>query len=211
MAGVPTRALSMPIAAAAETLPATLDGALHAVWSKIAAALDGRWQPWSLPTLVTVAEDGAPRARVLALRGVDRAKREFVFHTDARSDKVRDVLGEPRVSLLFFDRDDAIQARFDGVSTVHHADPIAARAWRDVSGLRRTACAVAPEPGEPLDVSSRFDALPTSEGDDSGFANFAVIVVEATDIDWLWLGPGDMRRARFAWSGERWSSSWIVP
>lgn len=203
--------LSMPIAAAAHTLPRTLPQVLDAVWSRIGSALDGRWPAWALPTLVTVAEDGAPRARVLALRGVDRTARSFVFHADARSEKLRDVAADQRVALLFFDRDDAVQARFDGICRVHHADPVAAAAWRDVSGLRRAACAVQAEPGSPLDAAQAFGTLDVAAEADAGFTNFAVLVVEADALDWLWLGPQDMRRARFAWIGDHWSSSWIVP
>ncbi len=204
-------ALFMPIAAPAETPPGTLPAVLEGLWSRIAAGLDGSWPPWSLPTLVTVAEDGAPRARVLALRAVDAQHRCFTFHADARSDKVRDIAAEPRVSLLFFDRDDAIQVRFDGVGFVHHTDPQAAAAWRGVSALRRSACSVAAEPAEPLDEPQRFDRLTTLPDADAGFTNFALMVVEVAAIDWLWLGPQDMRRARFAWIGDRWSASWIVP
>jgi len=204
-------ALSMPIGAAADTLPQTLPDVLDTIWGRIGGALDGRWTSWALPALVTVAEDGAPRARVLALRAVDRDTRRFVFHTDARSDKVGELAAEQRVAVLFFDRDDAVQVRFDGLCEVHHADPVAAAAWRDVSGLRRAACAVGPEPGAPLDAPQSFATLPAADEADAGFANFAVLVVEADAIDWLWLGPQDMRRARFAWIGGHWSSSWIVP
>jgi pyridoxamine 5'-phosphate oxidase len=202
---------SMPIAAAAGTLPPTLPAVLDTLWARIAGALDRRWPAWALPTFVTVGEDGAPRARVLALRGVDPGTRRFVFHTDARSDKIRDIAGEERVALLFFDRDDAVQARFDGFAVVHHADPVAAAAWRDVSGLRRAACAVESEPAAPLDAPQAFDTLPATADGDAAFTNFAVVVVEVDAIDWLWLDPGDMRRARFGWTGGHWSSSWIVP
>jgi general stress protein 26 len=204
-------ALSMPIAAPQETLPATLPGVLDTLWSRIADSLDGRWRAWALPTFVTVAEDGAPRARVLALRGVDRGARRLVFHTDARADKLRDIESEQRVAVLFFDRDDAVQARFDGVCRIHHADPIAAAAWRDISALRRTACAVEAEPGSPLDAPQAFATLPTMADAEDAFTNFAVLEVEADAIDWLWFGPQDMRRARFAWIGGHWSSSWVVP
>jgi pyridoxamine 5'-phosphate oxidase len=206
---VPT--LSMPVAADPASLPQTLTGVLDALWGRIGDALDGRWPSWALPTLVTVTEDGSPRARVLALRSIDRDARRLAFHTDARSDKVREIQAEQRVSLLFFDRDDAVQARFDGICQVHHADPVAAAAWRGVSGLRRAACAVEAEPGSPLDAAQPFAALPAMASTDDAFSNFAVLVVEADAIDWLWLGPQDMRRARFAWVGGHWSSSWIVP
>ena len=204
-------ALSMPIAAPADSLPPTLPAVLDDLWSRIGSALDGRWGPWALPTLVTVADDGSPRARVLALRAVDPLARRFVFHTDARSDKLRDVAAEARVALLFFDRDAAVQARFDGTCDVHHADPVAAAAWRDVSGLRRAACAVEAEPGSPLDAAQPYATLAAASGDDAGFTNFAVLTIDVDAIDWLWLGPQDMRRARFAWIGGHWSSSWVVP
>jgi pyridoxamine 5'-phosphate oxidase len=203
--------LSMPIAAPAESLPAALTDVLATLWSRIGGALDGRWRSWALPTLVTVAEDGAPRARVLALRAMDPAARRLVFHTDARSDKLHDIAGDPRVAVLFFDREDAVQARFDGACRVHHADPVAAAAWRDVSGLRRTACAVEAEPGSPLDAPQPFGTLRTLQEPDDAFENFAVLEVEVDAIDWLWLGPEDMRRARFAWLHGHWSSSWVVP
>lgn len=205
---VPT--LTMPVAAPADSLPATLPAVLDTLWRRIADALDGQWRAWALPALVTVAEDGAPNARVLALRGVDPGARRFVFHTDARSAKVADIAGEERVALLFFDRDDAVQATFHGVARLHHVDPVAAAAWRDVSGLRRAGCAVDSEPGTPLDAAQPFAALPAIDASDA-FANFAVVAVEVDAIDWLWLGPQDMRRARFAWMGSHWSSSWVVP
>jgi pyridoxamine 5'-phosphate oxidase len=204
-------AISMPVAADPGTLPQTLPDVLESLWTRIGAGLDGRWPSWALPALVTVTEDGSPRARVLALRAVDRDARRLVFHTDARSDKVREIEREQRVAVLFFDRDDAVQARFDGACAVHHADPVAAAAWRGVSELRRAACATEAEPGSPLDAPQPFVSLPATASGDDAFTNFAVLVVEADAIDWLWLGPQDMRRARFAWVGGHWSSSWIVP
>jgi pyridoxamine 5'-phosphate oxidase len=204
-------ALFMPIAAPAGSLPPTLPAVLDGLWERIGSALDGRWGPWALPTLVTVADDGSPRARVLALRAVDPLARRFVFHTDARSDKLREVAAEARVAVLFFDRDAAVQARFDGTCEIHHADPLAAAAWRDVSGLRRAACAVEAEPGSPLDAAQPYATLAAASSPDAGFTNFAVLTIEVDAVDWLWLGPQDMRRARFAWIAGHWSSSWIVP
>jgi len=204
-------AFSAPIAAPADSLPRTLDAVLDRSWQRIAGALDGRWTSWGLPTLVTVRQDGAPRARVLALRAVEPRSRRFTFHTDARSDKVADIVHEPRVSLLFWDRDDAVQVRFDGTASVHRADPVATAAWRSVSALRRSACDVALAPGARLPAATRFDALPVVAGDDLPIRHFAVVVMEATMIDWLWLGPHDLRRARFTCVAGEWFGAWVAP
>ena len=51
-------------------------------------------------TLATAGTDGAPSARIVLLRGVDH--RGFVFFTDYRSRKSRDLGANPRAALVFF-------------------------------------------------------------------------------------------------------------
>jgi pyridoxamine 5'-phosphate oxidase len=51
-------------------------------------------------TLATATSDGAPSARIVLLRGVDQ--RGFVFFTDYRSRKGRELGANPRAALVFF-------------------------------------------------------------------------------------------------------------
>nr|MCU0624018.1 pyridoxal 5'-phosphate synthase [Gemmatimonadaceae bacterium] len=51
-------------------------------------------------TLATVAPDGMPSARVVLLKGVDGGG--FVFYTDYRSRKGRELDAAPRAALVFF-------------------------------------------------------------------------------------------------------------
>lgn len=51
-------------------------------------------------TLATAAADGTPAARIVLLRGVD--PRGFVFFTDYRSQKSRELGANPRAALVFF-------------------------------------------------------------------------------------------------------------
>ena len=206
---VPARPFA-PIAAPPESLPTSIPALLDDLWSRIENGLDGRWRPWALPILATHSPGGA-RARVLALRSVDRNSRRFVFHTDARSAKVRELESDANVSLLFWDPSDAIEARFGGVADVHRRDDIARTAWQNVSTLRRMASAISLSPGTALIAPERFDALGTAEADEVAFANFTVVYVTATDLDWLWLGPSDMRRAAVHWAHAGYSGSWVVP
>ena len=157
---------SAPIAAPVESLPQTFPALLDDVWSRIAAGLNGRWPPLGLPMLATLSPHG-PRARVLALRSVDPAQRLFVFHTDARSDKVRELRADDRVSLIFWDPGDAVEARFTGTASVHCLDQVAREAWQQVSPLRRLACSIEYASGEVLSAPSRFDTLPTTADDES--------------------------------------------
>jgi hypothetical protein len=189
-------------------------GALHAivddVWQRVAGGLNGRWPPWGLPTLATLGENG-PRARVLALRASDGQMRTLTFHTDARADKVREITENPSVTVLFWDPEDGIEARFGGTAALHLRDAVAHAAWQGVSPLRRLASRTLGAPGARLATASRFDALPVSGDADAGYDNFAVIEVVVDHLDWLWVGAEDMRRASFAWTGAGWAGSWTVP
>jgi pyridoxamine 5'-phosphate oxidase len=208
--GSSTPPFAAPIAAPAESLPETLPALLDDVWRRIAAGLNGLWPPWGLPMLATLSPHG-PRARVLALRSVDPAERLFVFHTDARSDKVRELRADDRVSVVFWDPGDAIEARFTGTASVHCRDQIAREAWQHVSPLRRMASAIEYAPGAELAAPSRYDTLPTTADDGVALSHFAVVLVRATALDWFWLGPGDMRRAVIRWTDSGLSAAWVVP
>jgi hypothetical protein len=163
-----------------------------------------------LPTLATIGANG-PCARVLALRRADARSRRLEFHGDARSQKVREIGADPRVSVVFWDPRDAIEARLSGIASVDCGGDAARTAWKRVSPLRRAACAIGAAPGESLAATERFEALPASADDATAFARFALITIAVTDIDWLWLGPRDMRRAHLRWTGTAWSGDWVVP
>jgi hypothetical protein len=128
------------------------------------------------------------------LRSVDPAERLFVFHTDARSDKVQELRAYDRVSVVFWDPGDAIEARFTGKASVHCRDQVAREAWQQVSTLRRMASAIEYASGAALSAPSRFDNLPTTANDEVALSHFAVVLVRATALDWFWLGPGDRTR-----------------
>lgn len=63
-------------------------------------------------TLATVAADGRPAARVVLLKGVDA--RGFVFYTNGRSRKGRELAARPAAALLFFWPELERQVRIEG-------------------------------------------------------------------------------------------------
>jgi pyridoxine/pyridoxamine 5'-phosphate oxidase len=210
-APAPSPAPAAPIAAPAESLPASLAAVQDAVWDALARGVRERWSPWSLPTLATVGPDGAPQARVIALRGADRAARTLTFHTDARSDKVAALAACRAAAVTFFDPADAVEARFTGRVAVHRDDPVARACWNDASALSKSAAAIALAPGTPLAQATPFERLVQEGSADVAYSHFAALVLEIESLDWLWLGPRDLRRARFAWGGRDGAGQWVVP
>ena len=70
-------------------------------------------------TLATVSRDGAPAARVVLLKGIERGG--FVFYTNYRSRKAREMDALPKASLVFMWSDLERQVRIAG--TVEKVDP----------------------------------------------------------------------------------------
>src|SRR6185312_17087396 len=63
-------------------------------------ALKARVPEPNAMTLATASEEGAPSARVVLLKGFD--ERGFVFFTDYRSQKGRELELNPRAALAFY-------------------------------------------------------------------------------------------------------------
>jgi hypothetical protein len=209
--GTSSPAPAIPIAAPADSLPAGLPQVLDAVWNALARGVQDRWTPWALPMLATVGARGQPEARVIALRGADRATRTLTFHTDVRSAKAAALAAERRAAVTFWDPGDAVEARFTGRVTLHHDDDLALACWQDASALSKSAAAIALAPGTPLSRPTPFAQLVQEGSADMAFSHFAALVVEIEMLDWLWLGPRDLRRARFEWGGRDGAGQWIVP
>jgi hypothetical protein len=201
----------MPFVAPAESLPDSLPAVAAAAWDAIEAGAQQRWTAWGLPTLATLGADGTPQARVLALRGVDRAERTLWFHTDRRSAKALELGADARASVLFWSPEDAVEVRLTGHVGLHASGPAAESAWAQASPLSRSAAQIALAPGTPLSAPSAFEALVQEGAPAMARSHFVALGFVAETLDWLWLGPRDLRRAKFQWLGRDWSGRWVVP
>jgi pyridoxamine 5'-phosphate oxidase len=65
-------------------------------------------------TLATVGSDGQPSARLVLLKAVDG--RGFVFYTNLRSRKGRELAGNPRAALTFHWQPLEVQVRIEGIA-----------------------------------------------------------------------------------------------
>lgn len=128
-------------------------GPLFAAW--LTDALDGGVPEPQIMTLSTAGAAGGPSARVLILRGLDTAECAFVFASDARSRKGRDLAADPRAALTWYWPAHGRQIRMAGPVTVLGED--AAR--RDFLGRSEAARAAAftGTVSEPLAGTEEYD------------------------------------------------------
>lgn len=186
-------------------------------WGLLQQAITDRVCGWRLPVLGTYSVAGV-RQRVLVLRDVDAEKQQLMFHTDRRSPKFTQLQEDSRVSLLFYDHTRAIQIQARGIASLHTNDQIAERLWTSAApeSLRGYLAPLAPgtavaAPSDNLPQAVR-GRIPTRAEVEPGRAQFAVICVSITVLDWLALSANGNRRALFRYeAGKPMNAEWIAP
>ncbi len=195
--------------------------------SEFAAALDSAWtllvrggadrrSPLHTLVVASIAADGRPDARVMVLRKADRAAASLRFHTDARSPKCASLDGKP-VCVNAYHPGEAVQLRIAGMARVVTGGEDVERIWNSATPFARRAYMVEAAPGTvlpgpasglPAGVEGRkpeeAELVPAR-------ANFALVLVDVTEIDWLHLAADGHRRALLQRGGEGWHGAWRVP
>lgn len=179
---------------------ATLPGLLDAVWQDLTAATG----PGTMlrPVLATVDGDGAPRMRIVMLRGADRGAGILQLHTDAATPKVDEIAQNPAVALHLWDETRALQLRLHGTARVVTGAVLDGN-WAGLPAGSRDNYGVDPVPGTPIPHAGAFTR--TAERD-----RFARIEITLEDMDIVELSPDHHRRASFT-RATGWAGRWLAP
>ena len=187
----------------------TLDEVRADISARLADAAGNRHSPMHAPVVAT----GDADARVMVLRAFDADHWTLRFHTDARSPKVAVIEGDPRMAVLAYDRDAKVQLRLRGTARIERDGAMVDAAWAESTNFARR-CYLGEGPGAISDVPT--SGLPPEferdEPDDVQLVpareNFAVLLMQAEEIDWFSLAHHGHRRAVLARHG---AARWIAP
>ncbi len=187
----------------------SLSAVLADIHRHLGRAAADRKSPMHTPVVATADAD----LRVMVLRSYDSHANLLRFHTDARSPKVTSVMRNPSVSVLAYDPDARIQIRMRGRGWVERDGPVADAAWTASSTFARRCYLAETAPGAAGEAPTSGlpewaeGINPTEHQIAPARANFAVLLVEVAEYDWLFLSNDGHRRAKFA-AGE---GTWAVP
>lgn len=170
------------------------------------------------PVVANIDTMGVPQQRVMILRNFDWSARQLRFHTDARSDKIRQYAGHNETSVLVYDEPAKVQIRLSGTAHVDDGE-ISDVAWKGSTPFARRCYmaesapgSIASEPtsGLPFWIAGK---QPDEEQLVPARDNFVVLLVTIFTIEWLYLANAGHRRARWQWdeTGGEWSGSWLIP
>jgi hypothetical protein len=191
-----------------------LDAALAEIWRRLARGAADRRSGFHTVQLATLGLDGAPRVRTVVLRGVEQAAGRLRVHTDRRSGKWAEIAAEPRVELHAYDPRAKLQVRLRGRALPQGEGPLADAAWAASAPGSRACYRAALAPGSALDDPAKADPDPARRaeaGPMEGRDRFAVLLLVAARVEWLWLAAGGHRRAAHERAEGGWTGGWLAP
>jgi pyridoxamine 5'-phosphate oxidase len=164
-------------------------------------------------TLATVSGDGAPAARIVLLKGIERGG--FVFYTNYSSRKARELEARPQACLVFLWSDLERQVRITGsVEKVDATDsdayfvtrPVGARLSAWASGQSETVASRAVLEKSMVQIKARFGDSPPRPPHWGGYR------VAPTEIE-FWQGRADRLHDRLLYrnAGAQWKIERLAP
>ncbi|QUL39396.1 pyridoxamine 5'-phosphate oxidase family protein [Erythrobacter sp. JK5] len=190
-----------------------LDDVQRDLTNRLIRAARDRRSPMHTPGVVTSDID----ARTMVLREFDSAAWTLRFHTDSRAPKVGPIEADPRMAVLFYDKGAKVQIRARGTGAILRDADVTRQAWADGSNFARRCylgdgpgtLAEAPTSGLPAELEG---IEPSDAQLEPAWDNFAVLLVELSEIDWLYLAHTGHVRAQFArGDGGTWQGRWVTP
>jgi pyridoxamine 5'-phosphate oxidase len=184
-----------------------------AAWSMLKSATINRREACHLANVATIGLDGRPKVRTVVLRDANAASRTIRFHTDARSEKVRELAANPHIEAHFYDQPANIQIRLSGVAIVEATDQLTARqAWGEAKAMSKVCYRLDAGPGTPLEAGDGYGYLTYyNDETDPGEAQFRTVTIRVERMDVVVLKFDANRRAVFEVSGGEVEGRWVVP
>mmetsp|Transcript_70 Transcript_70/g.170 ORF Transcript_70/g.170 Transcript_70/m.170 type:complete len:185 (+) Transcript_70:485-1039(+) len=181
--------------------PNDLAAFLGDAWGHLEQGVADSASPARFPTFGTVAPDGTPELRTVALRFADREAAVVEVHTDIATPKVIALAKNSVAGLHIWLPAAQLQIRLTGRVEVRTGPNVEAE-WAKVPVASRVSYGTMPVPGTPIDHVYAY-AKPAERD------RFAVLTCHLTEIDLVHLDTRH-RRAVFTRDGG-WPGTWVAP
>ncbi|WP_336986910.1 pyridoxamine 5'-phosphate oxidase family protein [Altererythrobacter aquiaggeris] len=180
--------------------------------TRLCTAANSRNSPMHTAVVATADAD----LRIMVLREFASDTNTLRFHTDARSPKVAAIKADPRVGVLFYDKQAKVQIRCRGSGRIERTGPVADAAWAASDNFARR-CYLGAGPGEASDkptsgLPERFEGVEPGDAElIAARPDFAVLLVTIEEADWFSLAHTGHRRALFDMTAGAGLGRWISP
>ena len=159
-------------------------------------------------TVLSTVDNGDPASRMVVLREINPDKRLISFYSDNRSAKIKQLLENPNIQMLFYHREQQYQLILSGTALISDNTERLHRTWEILK--RKDAYRTEDAPGTA--VSAPLGHLIHTDDPMAGFSNFAIVdcIIDKMELYQINNNEGN-RRLRFSFYEGDWDHSWLVP
>ena len=151
-------------------------------------------------------------SRVMVLRDHIATKRLIRFHSDFRSDKVKELKGNKRISVIGYDPNLKTQIRLSGKAKINHKNKLSMKAWQESQAISKKCYSVKDGSSSQINKPELYDFHMKDISVEDGYKNFCTIEIFYDSLEFLYLQRQGHRRCKFKWNSKgKLQSSWLVP
>ncbi len=190
-----------------------LSTTIEEIWRLLQRATVDKRSPFRTPVLGTQHQEEVA-LRTLVLRKIHPENRHCTFYTDYRTPKIRQLLFNPKASLLFYHPKKQLQIRLNGKISIHHKNELCQAVWHNLPLYSRRDYCTIKAPSTLLGKDEKiypWDTEYTFENTAKGFQNFTILLFETHKIDVLQLHHSGHQRELHQWKDNQWITTSIVP
>ena len=147
--------------------------------------------------------------RTVVLRDCNKKDRTMSFHTNNLSKKIDDINLNPIVECIFYSKINKTQIRISGIAEIFTMNNICEKKWAEMSSQSKQCYFQNIAPGEIIDGPNQVQM---KNIDDLNIIskNFAIVKINISMIDWLYLSSKGPRRVKFD-KNRDFEGSWASP
>jgi pyridoxamine 5'-phosphate oxidase len=185
------------------------------IWLMLSDAVTNRNSSFRIPVFICGSQSDFD-GRIVVLRKSDQLSNFLQYHSDIRSDKIAKLRKNKNAAMLFYDKEEKIQARIKVDCIINHDNDITKESWSKTQHISRKCYLVDSGPGTKSSAPTsglkpELDNFEfTKEQSEAGYKNFTVIQCKIKSIEWLYLAAKGHRRAILDYSGGE-KYNWLVP
>ena len=151
-------------------------------------------------------------SRVMVLRDHIASKRVIRFHSDFRSDKVRELKDNKTISVIGYDPNLKTQIRITGKATINHMNKSSKKAWEESQAISEKCYSVKDGSSTQMHKPELYDFHMKDISVEDGYENFCTIEIYYESLEFLYLQRQGHRRCKFKWNSKgKLQSFWLVP
>jgi len=185
-----------------------LDKLFTGIWNDLERATKDGKHPFRYPSLATYSSQAGVSQRTLVLRKVFSPKRELLFYSDIRTQKVRDLSNDNTASILFYHPKQRVQLRFRCTLEVVKGVIESEQHWQNIPETQKKDYASQHAPGNT--VTSTNNRYHTDL--ERGYENFCLLKCDINAIDYLKLNREQHKRYIFRKNeSDIWVANEVIP